>query len=75
MADVGRLLVYLGLGLAALGGLFLLLGRIPGLPLGHLPGDFSWESENVTVFFPIGTMLLISIVLTILVNLLLRLFR
>lgn len=75
MTNIGRLLVLLGVGVALLGGLILLLGRLPGLDLGRLPGDFSWESGNVKIFFPLGTMLLLSLVLTLLVNLLLRLFR
>ena len=65
----------LGLALIVAGGVILLLGRTPGLDLGRLPGDFSWERGNVRFFAPLGTMLLISIVLTLLVNLLLRLFR
>ena len=76
MNSLGRLLLGLGVLLALAGGLILLLGRA-GLDLGHLPGDFSWESENgrTRVFVPLGTMLLVSLALTLLVNLLLRLFR
>lgn len=75
MNDLGRLLILAGLGLVALGGLFLLLNRLPGLGLGQLPGDFSWEGENTKIYVPLGTMLLLSLVLTVLVNILLRLFR
>jgi hypothetical protein len=75
MADVGRLLIIAGLGLALIGGVILLLGRIPGLPPGRLPGDVSWETGNVRVLLPFGTMIVISIVLTILINVVLRLFR
>lgn len=46
-----------------------------GLNPGSLPGDFSWKRGNVRIFAPLGTMLLISIVLTIIVNILLRLFK
>ncbi len=74
MNDIGRLLLFAGLGLAALGGLLLLLGRT-GVPLGHLPGDFSFESGNTTVYVPLGSMLVLSLVLTLVVNLVLRLFR
>jgi hypothetical protein len=45
-----------------------------GLPLGRLPGDFSWESGNTRVYVPLTTMLLVSLVLTLVVNLLGRLF-
>lgn len=60
----------------ALGGLVWLLTRT-GLPLGNLPGDFSWQSEsgNTRVYVPLATMLLVSLVLTLVVNLLWRLFR
>jgi hypothetical protein len=43
--------------------------------LGSLPGDLSYTTDNVRIYVPLGTMLVISVVLTLLVNLLLRLFR
>ena len=75
MNGIGRLLIILGIGLIVVGGIVLLLGRIPGLGLGRLPGDFSWEKGNVRIIVPLGTMLLISIILTILLNVIYRLFR
>jgi TctA family transporter len=71
--DLGRLLVALGLGLAALGGLVLLLGRV--VDLGNLPGDLVYRGDNVRIYVPIATMIVVSIVLTVVLNLLLRLFR
>jgi hypothetical protein len=44
--------------------LVMLLGRL-GLPLGKLPGDFTYKGKNVTVFAPLGTCLLVSLVLTL----------
>lgn len=70
---LGRGLIYLGLGLVALGGLVVLLGRV--IDLGNLPGDLVYEGENVRVYVPIATMLVLSVVLTLLLNLALRLFR
>ena len=70
---VGRGLVYLGIGLVVVGGLVLLLGRV--LPLGNLPGDIVYEGERVQVYLPLGTMIVLSLVLTLLFNLVLRLFR
>jgi hypothetical protein len=70
---LGRGLVYLGIGLAVVGGLVLLLGRV--LDLGNLPGDVAYEGERVRVYLPIGTMIVLSVVLTLLLNLALRLFR
>ncbi|PSQ82008.1 MAG: DUF2905 domain-containing protein [Bacteroidetes bacterium QS_1_63_11] len=72
-STLGRGLVYLGLGLALLGGLVLLLGRV--VDLGSLPGDLVYDGDNVRVYVPIATMIVLSIVLTLLVNLALRLFR
>jgi hypothetical protein len=63
----------MGLGLAVLGGLVVLLGRI--MDLGNLPGDLLYEGENVRVYVPIATMIVLSVVLTLLVNLALRLLR
>ena len=42
--------------------------------LGHLPGDIRIEKENVKIYFPIVTMILISVILTLLVNLIRKLF-
>jgi len=72
--SIGRLLLVTGLGLALLGGVLLLAGRMPGL--GDLPGDFRWETERgTTVYVPLGTLIVISIALTILVNVALWLWR
>ena len=71
--DLGRLLLYMGLGLAVLGGLVVLLGRV--VNLGNLPGDLLYEGDNVRVYVPIATMIVLSVVLTLLLNLALRLFR
>lgn len=70
---IGRGLMYLGGGILLLGGLVILLGRV--FELGSLPGDFAYEGENVRVYVPLGTMIVLSIVLTVLLNLALRLFR
>lgn len=70
---LGRGLVYVGIGLVVVGGLVVLLGRV--LDLGNLPGDLVYKGENVRVYVPIGTMIVLSILLTILLNFFLRLFR
>jgi len=64
MHEVGKMLVGIGLLLAVIGAVILLAARI-GLPLGRLPGDISYKGKNVTFYFPIGTSILISIVLSI----------
>jgi hypothetical protein len=64
MNDLGRLLVGLGLVLLVAGGLLLLLSRT-GLPLGRLPGDISYRGKNLNVYFPLGTSILLSVVLSL----------
>ena len=69
LESIGRLLIGGAIVLLVLGGLFLLLGR---LGLDRLPGDLVFKGGNVTVYFPIGLMILLSIVGTILLNLFFR---
>lgn len=64
MADLGKALLGLGLLLVVIGAVLLLASRF-GLPLGRLPGDFSYRGRNVSVFFPLGTSILISVVLSV----------
>ena len=70
MEGLGRALVWIGGGLLALGFLLVLIGKIPGL--GRLPGDILIKRENVTIYIPLGAMILVSLVLTLLLNLIAR---
>lgn len=63
--DFGRMLLIGGGLIALLGLIFLLFGRIG---LGRLPGDIFIQRGNFTFYFPLVTMIIISIVLTLLVN-------
>ena len=74
MNELGKALLGLGLLLAAIGAVLLLAGRI-GLPLGRLPGDIAYRGKHVSVYFPLGTSILISIVLSILFYLISHLQR
>lgn len=74
MGGLARLLIKLGLLLLIAGGVVALLGRL-GVSLGHLPGDFAWRRRNVSVYFPLGTSIIISVVLTLLLYLIERLRR
>lgn len=65
MADLGKLLIFLGVVLAAAGGLLLLFGRTH-LPIGRLPGDFVYRGKNTTIYFPLATSIVLSILLTVL---------
>ena len=70
MDGLGRTLIWIGGGLLVMGLLFVLIGKIPGL--GRLPGDILIKRENVTIYVPLGTMILASVVLTLLLNLIAR---
>lgn len=67
---LARGFVVAGLVLVAIGAIVWGVGRV--LDLGNLPGDIAHRSENVRIYAPITTMIIISIVLTVLLNLLLR---
>ena len=73
MSDLGRLLILVGLAVAAAGLVVLLAGRIPFV--GHLPGDLLWRRGGATIYVPIVTSLLLSLVLTGLLNVAGLIFR
>jgi Protein of unknown function (DUF2905) len=67
MAPFGKLLIIFGVAFLVIGALFLLGDRLAWLRIGRLPGDFSWSnrSGSVRVYFPLMTMLLLSLLLTL----------
>ena len=74
MTDFARLLIIIGLVIAFSGVLILIAIRF--FPwLGNLPGDIRFEDENSKVFIPLATMVLISILATIILNIVIRIFR
>lgn len=62
-----KLLILFGIVLTVLGGLLLVMGRIPFI--GRLPGDFYIQKGNFTFYFPLTTSILISLLLTFLFSL------
>jgi hypothetical protein len=74
MNELGKALVGIGLLLAAIGAALVLAARF-GLPLGRLPGDMSWRGKNFSIFFPLGTSILVSIVLSAILFLISRFRR
>jgi hypothetical protein len=74
MTELGKTILILGLILVVVGAI-LLFAALIGLPLGRLPGDLAWRGKNVRVYFPLGTSILISIVLTVLFYLISRFRR
>ena len=67
--EIGRILLVIGLVLVVVGGLAALGVR---LPFGRLPGDIAIEGEHGGLYIPVVTMIVVSVVLTILLNLLIR---
>jgi hypothetical protein len=67
---LGKYLIIFGVVLALLGGLLLVVGKIPFI--GRLPGDIYIQKDNFTFYFPLATSLLISILLTLLFSLISR---
>ena len=70
LSDIGRILLFMGLGIAVLGGLLMLGGKIPWI--GRLPGDIVYRKGNFTFYFPLVTSILLSILLTVVFSLLRR---
>ena len=64
MTELGKLLVGLGAVVAVLGIVLMLVGRT-NLPLGRLPGDFLYRGKNTTVYFPLATSVVLSVVLSV----------
>ncbi len=65
MHALGRVLISIGIGIVILGICVLIANRLH-LPLGRLPGDFSWRGRNSAFYFPLGTSLLLSALLSLL---------
>jgi len=70
LESLARLLIYIGVGLVMLGGFLLLMARIPWF--GNLPGDVVVRREGWTLYVPITTMILVSVVLTFIINIVFR---
>lgn len=67
---MGRMVLMLGLLVAAVGVFMVLAGRVPFL--GRLPGDVAVQRGNWSFYFPIATSILISLVLTVVLNVFMR---
>lgn len=67
MNQIGKVLIAAGLLLAALGVCLIAAGKL-NIPFGKLPGDITYQKKNLTVFAPFGTMLVVSVILTLILN-------
>ncbi|MBS0605101.1 MAG: DUF2905 domain-containing protein [Verrucomicrobia bacterium] len=72
--NFGKWFIYAGLALIAIGALFWFGAKL-GIPFGKLPGDIHVQKEKVSFYFPIATSIVVSIVLTALINLIFWLMR
>jgi hypothetical protein len=71
MENLGRLLVGLGSGVIVIGLLLIFAERLH-LPVGRLPGDISYRGKNFSIYFPLASCLIISLVLSLILWLLNR---
>jgi hypothetical protein len=67
--EIGRIILLVGIVLVVIGGLAVLGVR---LPFGRLPGDIAIEGENGALYIPLGSMIVISVVLTLVLNFFIR---
>lgn len=65
--DIGRFMVMIGLVLVILGGLVIFLSKFTSL--GHLPGDIFIKGEHGSFYFPVVSCIVISIILSVIMNL------
>lgn len=70
MNEIGKILIFFGLILAVLGLLLTFAGKIPFI--GKLPGDIVIERRNFVFYFPLGTSILLSIIISLIFYLLSR---
>ena len=73
MDGIGKALIFVGVAIAILGLAFVLAPKIP--LLGKLPGDLVFRRGESTFYFPLATSIIVSILLTVILNIAFRLFR
>ena len=66
MTDVGRWLLVFGVLLVVIGGALMLFGRL------HLPGDFTIRTGSVSIYIPVATSIILSVLATVVLNLVFR---
>jgi hypothetical protein len=74
MENIGRYLMIGGVILFIVGGLVFLAAKF-GIPFGRLPGDIRIERDGFSFYFPLASSILVSVVLTILLNLIVRFLK
>ena len=71
MGDLGKLLLIVGVVIVLVGVVLLVAGRF-NLPLGRLPGDFTYRGKNTVIYFPLATSLLLSLLISVILYLISR---
>jgi hypothetical protein len=74
VTEIGKMLLFFGLVLAAVGVVLVLVGRT-NLPIGRLPGDILYRGKHTTFYFPLATSILLSVVLSVVFYLIARIRR
>lgn len=65
--DLGKLLIVIGVSMIILGGIVIFISKFKSL--GHLPGDIFIKGEHGSLYFPIVSCIVISLILSVLMNL------
>jgi hypothetical protein len=73
LEDLAKMLVLFGVLLVIIGGVVFLVGKVPFV--GRLPGDINIQQGNFSCFFPLATSILLSIALTVVLNLIIRIIN
>jgi len=69
-SGIAKILIGLGIFILLMGILFLFLSKVSGL--GRLPGDIYFRKGNFTFYFPLATSIILSLILTFLLNMFFR---
>jgi hypothetical protein len=65
IGTIGRYLIVLGIAIVAIGILFVVAGKFPGLRIGRLPGDIYIQRDGWRFYFPLMTSIILSIILSL----------
>ncbi|MEA2016568.1 MAG: DUF2905 domain-containing protein [Actinomycetota bacterium] len=71
-STMAKILIFIGAGIIILGGFMFLFSKIPFMK--NLPGDIKIQRDNFTLYFPLASCIILSIVLTIIINVILLFF-
>ena len=74
--EIGKYLVFIGSLIVFIGILFIFSQKIPFLnSFGKMIGDINYQTKNVKIFIPFTSMIVVSLVITLVINLINRLFK